>query len=91
VSSQRRRLLRRFMKLIENSKLTEKDYSELLQKLAVQAEKGDGAVVGMMEELKRIHNTVESRSKRMKAIGIAIEEFIAKVIAEAIWRGSRGY
>lgn len=79
------------MKLIEKGKLTEKEYNELLLKLAIQFKYKDEAVFFMSGSMKSIKDSIKSKKEKMKAIGLVVEEFVAKIIAETIVRGSRGY
>jgi len=88
---QKKKLLRRFLNLIGNHELNEKDYDELVQKLETELEKRDGAVIELMEKLNKIYKNSNRRNNKIKAAGIVIEEFIAKIIAETITRETRGY
>ena len=87
----KQKLLRDFLKLIENRKLNEKDYEELIQKLGTEVKKGDGAANKLNVELSKIYMNPNRRNSKIKAVGIVIEEFSAKVIAETITRITRGY
>ena len=90
-SRQKRKLLRGFLKLIETRGLNEKCYDEVVQILASQFEKRDGAVIELLDKLSRIYKTPERKNNKLKAAGVVIEEFIVKVIAEIVIRSSRGY
>lgn len=83
---ERKKLLHNFLKLIENGELNEKCFDELVEKLAIQHKKGDGAVIELLDKLDRIHRTTKKGRGKIAAIRMVVEEFIAKVIAETINR-----
>ena len=89
-SRQRRKLLRRFLNLIEDVELDETFYEELVSKLTIQVERGDGAAIELLNRIHRIHKTSKTRNKKMEAIGTVIKEFIVQVIAEYMTRMSKG-
>ena len=85
-----KRLVRRFLKLISDGKLTESDWEEIHCRLRILASAGDRLSVELVSRLDRISETASTRGEKMRAVTIAIEEFTAKVLAEAairIWRG----
>lgn len=88
-SRQKKKLLRCFLNLVETGELDETFYEELVDKLAIQVERGDGAVIELLYKMNKIYETSKTRNERMKAVGTVIQEFIVKVLAEYITRMSK--
>jgi hypothetical protein len=85
------KLLHSFLGLIEKDELSEKDFSELLDKLNILAKKKDRRVVEFLNDLNNVNRVHKAKKDKMKAVGIIVEEFIAKVVAEICVKITRGY
>lgn len=74
--------------LIEKEELSEKEWEEVFDKWSTQLRQNNGDLKELHFDTYRIS---KKQTNRVRAVGILVEEFVVKTLAETAVRWIRGY